>query len=176
MAHVVAVDGLRIDTVKHVDTSFWPGFGEAAGVFITGEVTNGDPYGLCPYQNYMDSVLNYAMYVEIERVEKFPYLHYHQVLCGYGCLLLDCRKHVQVREATQRHEESMQRHQRSWIVLRKSRPSSLCVTDQRHVSGQEHHHLHDHGRRNSHHVRRPGTALQRRSRPIQPRSCLVEWL
>lgn len=25
-------------------------------------MTNGDPYGLCPYQNYMDSVLNYAMY------------------------------------------------------------------------------------------------------------------
>ncbi|KAH0378125.1 alpha-amylase, partial [Aureobasidium melanogenum] len=57
-----SIDGLRIDTVKHVDTAFWSGFGEAAGVFMTGEVTNGDPYGLCPYQNYMDSVLNYAMY------------------------------------------------------------------------------------------------------------------
>ncbi|KAI5241351.1 alpha-amylase [Aureobasidium subglaciale] len=61
-AYGTSVDGLRIDTVKHVDTDFWSGFGEAAGVFITGEITNGDPYGLCPYQNYMDSVLNYAMY------------------------------------------------------------------------------------------------------------------
>ncbi|CAD0045401.1 unnamed protein product [Aureobasidium pullulans] len=57
-----SIDGLRIDTVKHVDTDFWSGFGDAAGVFITGEITNGDPYGLCPYQNYMDSVLNYVMY------------------------------------------------------------------------------------------------------------------
>lgn len=56
------VDGLRIDTVKNVDTAFWSGFEEAAGVFMTGEVVNGDPYGLCPYQNYMDSVLNYVMY------------------------------------------------------------------------------------------------------------------
>ncbi|KAG9559680.1 alpha-amylase, partial [Aureobasidium melanogenum] len=31
-----SIDGLRIDTVKHVDTAFWSGFGEAAGVFMTG--------------------------------------------------------------------------------------------------------------------------------------------
>ena len=61
VAYNASVDGLRIDTVKHVDTDLWSGFGDAAGVFITGEITNGDPYGLCPYQNYMDSVLNYAM-------------------------------------------------------------------------------------------------------------------
>ena len=75
LADAVPVEGLRIDTVKHVDTSFWPGFGEAAGVFITGEVTNGDPYGLCPYQNYMDSVLNYAMYVQMKTVKRSSCLH-----------------------------------------------------------------------------------------------------
>ena len=56
------VDGLRIDTAKHVDKAFWPDFNKAAGVFITGEVFDGNPAYTCPYQNYMDSVLNYPMY------------------------------------------------------------------------------------------------------------------
>jgi alpha-amylase len=32
------VDGLRIDTVKHVRKDFWPGFVKSAGVFTLGEV------------------------------------------------------------------------------------------------------------------------------------------
>ena len=36
------VDGLRIDTVKHVQKPFWPGFNTAAGVYCVGEVADGD--------------------------------------------------------------------------------------------------------------------------------------
>lgn len=57
------VDGLRIDTVKHVQQSFWPGYNKAAGVYCIGEVFDGDPAYTCPYQNYLDGVLNYPMYV-----------------------------------------------------------------------------------------------------------------
>lgn len=57
------VDGLRVDTVKHVEKSFWPGFNSAAGVYCVGEVFQGDPAYTCPYQNYMDGVLNYPMSV-----------------------------------------------------------------------------------------------------------------
>lgn len=57
-----SIDGLRIDTVKHVDKAFWPGFNSAAGVFCTGEVYDGDPAYTCPYQNFLDSVLNYPIY------------------------------------------------------------------------------------------------------------------
>lgn len=32
------VDGLRIDTVKHIRKDFWPDFAKAAGVFTMGEV------------------------------------------------------------------------------------------------------------------------------------------
>jgi alpha-amylase len=60
----ISVDGLRIDTAKHVQKTFWPGFNTAAGVFCTGEVLNGDPSYTCDYQNYLDSTLNYPMYVE----------------------------------------------------------------------------------------------------------------
>lgn len=56
------IDGLRIDTVKHVQESFWPGFNAAAGVYCVGEVFDGDPAYTCPYQSYLDGVLNYPLY------------------------------------------------------------------------------------------------------------------
>jgi alpha-amylase len=36
------VDGLRIDTVKHIRKDFWPDFSKAAGVFTLGEVLIND--------------------------------------------------------------------------------------------------------------------------------------
>lgn len=56
------IDGLRIDTVKHVQESFWPGFSAAAGVYCVGEVFDGDPAYTCPYQNYLDGLLNYPLF------------------------------------------------------------------------------------------------------------------
>lgn len=55
------VDGLRIDTVKHVQTDFWPGYNTAAGVYCVGEVLDGDADYTCPYQEVLDGVLNYPM-------------------------------------------------------------------------------------------------------------------
>nr|BAD06002.1 alpha-amylase [Aspergillus awamori] len=57
-----SIDGLRIDTVKHVQKDFWPGYNKAAGVYCIGEVLDGDPAYTCPYQNVMDGVLNYPIY------------------------------------------------------------------------------------------------------------------
>ncbi|GAB7350076.1 hypothetical protein MBLNU459_g0743t2 [Dothideomycetes sp. NU459] len=57
-----SIDGLRIDSALNINTGFWSGFGTAAGVFMTGEVYEGDPNYLCPYQRYMGSVLNYPIY------------------------------------------------------------------------------------------------------------------
>ncbi|MCJ1412271.1 hypothetical protein MMC19_006364 [Ptychographa xylographoides] len=57
-----SIDGLRIDTVKHVQQSFWPGFNTAAGVYCVGEVFDGNPAYTCPYQNYLDGILNYPLY------------------------------------------------------------------------------------------------------------------
>ena len=56
------IDGLRIDTAKHVQPSFWPGYNEAAGVYCVGEVLDGDPAYTCPYQDVLDGVLNYPLY------------------------------------------------------------------------------------------------------------------
>lgn len=57
-----SVDGLRIDTAKHVGKPFWSSFNQAAGVFSTGEVFAGNPDYVCDYQNHLDSVLNYPAY------------------------------------------------------------------------------------------------------------------
>ena len=44
-----SVDGVRIDTVKHVRKDFWSGFNEAAGVYTVGEVFDGDVNYVSPY-------------------------------------------------------------------------------------------------------------------------------
>jgi len=57
----ILVDGLRLDTAKHVQKSFWPEFSKSAGVFATGEVFSGNYKYTCDYQKYLDSVINYPM-------------------------------------------------------------------------------------------------------------------
>jgi alpha-amylase len=70
-----SIDGLRVDSAREVDTAFFPPFQSAgmscrdhgsdlkltctAGVYIVGEVDDGDPNVVCPFQQYMSGVLNY---------------------------------------------------------------------------------------------------------------------
>ncbi|KAF5658578.1 alpha-amylase [Fusarium heterosporum] len=60
-------DGIRIDTVKHVEKSFWPDFQTAAGVYAIGEVWDGSPDYLAGYAQVMPGLLNYAMYYPMNR-------------------------------------------------------------------------------------------------------------
>nr|AAN75021.1 alpha-amylase precursor [Lipomyces starkeyi] len=60
-----SIDGLRIDTVKHVQMDFWAPFQEAAGIYAVGEVFDGDPSYTCPYQENLDGVLNYPVYYPV---------------------------------------------------------------------------------------------------------------
>lgn len=59
-----SVDGIRIDTVKHVRKDFWPQFTEAAGVYAVGEVLDGSVDYLAPYTEVMDGILSYAVYYQ----------------------------------------------------------------------------------------------------------------
>lgn len=61
------IDGLRLDTVKHVRQDFWPGFVNASGVFALGEVLSGDPNYLSAYQPYTGGLLDYATYYPLLR-------------------------------------------------------------------------------------------------------------
>ena len=55
-------DGVRIDTVKHVEKEFWPGFSSAIGAYSIGEVFDGNPTYLAGYAKLMPGLLNYAVY------------------------------------------------------------------------------------------------------------------
>ncbi|KAM7214680.1 Glycoside hydrolase superfamily [Rhypophila decipiens] len=61
------IDGIRIDSAKHVEASFYSGFDSAAGVFAIGEVYSGDPVYLAPYQRYIEGLLDYASVYWITR-------------------------------------------------------------------------------------------------------------
>lgn len=53
------IDGLRVDSAMEVDTGFWESFQSHAGVYVVGEVFNGNPATACSYQQYLDGFLNY---------------------------------------------------------------------------------------------------------------------
>ncbi|ORY63946.1 alpha-amylase [Pseudomassariella vexata] len=57
-----SVDGLRVDSAKHVETDFWPDFEAASGVFALGEVLDGDPQHIYPWTDYLSGVMNYPVY------------------------------------------------------------------------------------------------------------------
>ncbi|GAM40729.1 alpha-amylase [Talaromyces pinophilus] len=62
-----SIDGLRLDSALEVQKDFWPSWVSAAGVYCVGEVDNGDATIACPYQNYLDGVLNYPVYYPLVR-------------------------------------------------------------------------------------------------------------
>ncbi|KAH8688255.1 glycoside hydrolase superfamily [Ilyonectria robusta] len=62
-----SIDGLRIDSAKHIEKSFHAPFEKAARVYTIGEVLNGDPAFTFPYQQEMSGVLNYPMYYWLKR-------------------------------------------------------------------------------------------------------------
>ncbi|KAI0965401.1 glycoside hydrolase superfamily [Xylaria arbuscula] len=55
-------DGVRIDTVKHVNKDFWSPFSSAAGVYTVGEVFDGDVDYVAGYADLMSGLLNYPIY------------------------------------------------------------------------------------------------------------------
>ncbi|KAG8844231.1 hypothetical protein FRB96_003235 [Tulasnella sp. 330] len=57
------VDGIRLDTVKHIHQSFYPGFlSGIGGLYSLGEVLDGFANYTGPYTNYVDAVFNYPQY------------------------------------------------------------------------------------------------------------------
>ncbi|KAF8735774.1 hypothetical protein AX14_001492 [Amanita brunnescens Koide BX004] len=59
------LDGLRVDTVKHIRKDFWPGFAQAAGVFTLGEVLSDSPDYVAPYAKLLDALLDYPVYFKL---------------------------------------------------------------------------------------------------------------
>lgn len=68
LVQTTGVDGLRVDTVKHVPKWFWKDFDGAANTFTLGEVYSGDPAYVGDYTNYLDATLDFPMYYTITNV------------------------------------------------------------------------------------------------------------
>ncbi|WP_416145702.1 alpha-amylase family glycosyl hydrolase [Paenibacillus polymyxa] len=62
------VDGLRVDTVKHVPKGFLKDFDQAANTFTLGEIFSGDPAYVGDYTRYLDAALDFPMYYTIKDV------------------------------------------------------------------------------------------------------------
>lgn len=62
------VDGLRVDTVKHVPKGFLKDFDQAANTFTIGEIYSGDPAYVGDYTRYLDAALDFPMYYTIKEV------------------------------------------------------------------------------------------------------------
>jgi alpha-amylase len=67
-----SIDGMRIDTVLHVEPEFFPGFMEAAGIFGIGEVLTESTQRSCIWEKTIGSVFNVAMYYAITRAFAAP--------------------------------------------------------------------------------------------------------
>lgn len=61
---LLRIDGIRIDTVKHVRKDFWPSFTAASGVYALGEVLDGSVDYIAPYTEVMDGIFSYAVYYQ----------------------------------------------------------------------------------------------------------------
>ncbi|KAI0721441.1 glycoside hydrolase superfamily [Fomitopsis betulina] len=61
------IDGLRLDTVKHVRKDFWPAFSQSANVWSIGEVLDGDIAYVANYTGYLDAVLDYPDFYPLTR-------------------------------------------------------------------------------------------------------------
>ncbi|KFY07751.1 hypothetical protein V492_06851 [Pseudogymnoascus sp. VKM F-4246] len=62
-----SIDGIRLDTAKHVPKESLAQFQEAVGVFVTGEVLDGDAAYVSGYQDSLDSVINYPLWYDLIR-------------------------------------------------------------------------------------------------------------
>lgn len=57
-----SIDGIRLDTAKHVPKEYLTQFQEAVGVFVTGEALDGDSAYVSGYQGPLDSAINYPLW------------------------------------------------------------------------------------------------------------------
>ncbi|KAK7992516.1 glycoside hydrolase family 13 protein [Apiospora saccharicola] len=76
-----SIDGMRIDSVKHVEKDFWPGFLEAAGIYGIGEasllttsliVLDGNPAIYGDWQKYMQGLMNYPLFYWVQQTFSNP--------------------------------------------------------------------------------------------------------
>ncbi|KAJ5756500.1 hypothetical protein N7533_006043 [Penicillium manginii] len=122
-------DGLRIDTVKHVEKEFWSAFSSAAGVYTIGEVWDGDPDYLAGYANSMDGLLNYAVYYPMNRF-------YQQK--GSAQDIVDMHdNHDNARWLSVKNDKSLFKNALAYVILARGIPIIYYGTEQGYTGGND---------------------------------------
>ena len=85
-----SIDSIRLDTCSEVEQSFFPGFVDASGVYVVGEVFNGNPTYTCPYQNYLPGVLNYPAYFWVTQAFQNTGGSISNLVNGISAMKQDC--------------------------------------------------------------------------------------
>ncbi|TAQ85031.1 hypothetical protein B7494_g6643 [Chlorociboria aeruginascens] len=85
-----SIDGIRLDSAQQVGNAFLPSFQSAAGVYIVGEVDNGDPTYVCPYQNYVSGLLNYPAFYWITQAFESTSGSISNLVNGINAMKSDC--------------------------------------------------------------------------------------
>lgn len=70
LVHTYEIDGIRIDTVKHVEKSFFPDFIEASGVFGIAEIFDGSVATYPDWNSYVPGAFNYPSSVTTLQILK----------------------------------------------------------------------------------------------------------
>ncbi|CZT09340.1 hypothetical protein WAI453_003201 [Rhynchosporium graminicola] len=61
------IDGIRLDSAQQLNNAFLAPFEKAAGVYVIGEVFNGNPSYTCAYQKDVSGLMNFPAYFWIRR-------------------------------------------------------------------------------------------------------------
>ncbi|EAU37477.1 hypothetical protein ATEG_02515 [Aspergillus terreus NIH2624] len=139
-------DGLRIDTVKHVEKDFWPGFCSAAGVYTIGEVWDGDPNYLAGYANSMDAVLNYAIYYPMNRFyqqqgSSADIVSMHDQITSLfpnpSALGTFLDNHDNARWLSQKNDVSLLKNALAYVILARGIPIVYYGTEQGYAGGND---------------------------------------
>ncbi|KAL2807891.1 glycoside hydrolase superfamily [Aspergillus granulosus] len=139
-------DGLRIDTVKHVEKDFWSGFSSAAGVYTIGEVWDGGPEYLAGYANSMDGLLNYAIYYPMNRFYQQQgsaqdIVDMHEQISSLfpdpSALGTFLDNHDNARWLSQKNDQTLLQNALAYVILARGIPIVYYGTEQGYTGGND---------------------------------------
>ncbi|KFA73918.1 hypothetical protein S40288_00933 [Stachybotrys chartarum IBT 40288] len=139
-------DGIRIDTVRHVEIDFWADFAWASGVYSIGEVFHGDPAYLARYSQSMAGLLNYAIYYPLNRF-------FQQTATPHEIVNIHNRitelfpdpttlgtffdNHDNARWLNQRNDVSLLKNALAYVILARGIPIVYYGTEQGYAGGSD---------------------------------------
>ncbi|ESZ90168.1 glycoside hydrolase family 13 protein [Sclerotinia borealis F-4128] len=136
-----SIDGLRVDSAQQTGVNFFPSFQDAAGVYVIGEIYNGDPTYVCPFQNYMNGVLNYPTYYWITQAFQSTNGSISNLVNGINTMKSTCSDTTLLGSFLENHDVARFPSYTSDLTLAKNAIAFTILADGIPIiyQGQEHH-------------------------------------